>query len=28
VEDFVVTSGGRLVTTLDDALLALGSLRA
>jgi nucleoside 2-deoxyribosyltransferase len=28
VEDFVVTSGGRLVTNLDDALGALGSLRA
>ena len=28
VEDFVVASGGRLVTTLDDALDALGSLLA
>jgi nucleoside 2-deoxyribosyltransferase len=26
VEDFVVTSGGRLVTTLDDALAALANL--
>jgi nucleoside 2-deoxyribosyltransferase len=28
VEDFIVASGGRLVTTLDDALAALGSLPA
>ena len=28
VEDFVVASGGRLVTTLDNALRALGSLLA
>jgi nucleoside 2-deoxyribosyltransferase len=26
VEDFVVVSGGRLVTTLDDALAALAAL--
>jgi hypothetical protein len=28
VEDFVLASGGRMVTTLDEAIAALEALRA